>query len=450
MAIKEKITDFFEKYTQTLNGEKDTYLFSLREKSIKLFQELGIPTLKNEEWKYTKLNFLNSIDFELSNSPLKTMPDNFQISDYYIDNFEGNILVFINGFFSDQFSRIINTKDDLIISNLNEAKAKYPDIIQNYLSKYTDENNNPFTALNTALSNDGAVIIIPENSVSNLPIHFLFINLPDNKNIITNTRNIIIVDSNSKAQIIETNHSIGDYSSFHNSVTEIFIKQNADVEYYKFQNETNNAYYIGTTQIYQERDSKLLSTTISLGGKFIRNNLNSILDGENGEAYFNGLYFIGNEDFVDNHTLADHAKPHCNSNENYKGIIDGKATAVFNGKIMVRPYAQKTNAYQSNKNILLSEDATINTKPQLEIFADDVKCSHGATSGFLNRDAIFYFRARGIDEKTAQSYLLNSFSSDIIETIRNDSLRDLIKSEVAKKLSMNDLYFCSILESNKI
>jgi len=449
MAIKEKITDFFERYTQTLNGEKDTYLFSLREKSIRLFQELGIPTLKNEEWKYTRLNFLNSIDFEISNSPLKTMPDNFQISDYYIDNFEGNILVFINGFFAEQFSKIINT-DDFTISNLNEAKVKYPDIIKNYLTKYTDESINPFTALNTALANDGAAIIISDNSESSKPIHLLFINISDKENIITNTRNIIIVDSNSKAQIIETSRSLGDYSSFHNSVTEIFIKQNADLEYYKFQNDSNRAYFIGTTHIHQERDSRLLSTTISLGGKFIRNNLNTILDGENAEAHFNGLYFIGNEDFVDNHTLADHAKPHCNSNENYKGIIDGKATAVFNGKIMVRPQAQKTNAYQSNKNILLSKDATINTKPQLEIFADDVKCSHGATSGFLDRDAIFYFRSRGIDEKKAQSYLLNSFSSDIIETVSNDSLRDLIKSEVAKKLYMNDLYFCSFLESNKI
>lgn len=450
MAIKEKITDFFEKYTQSLNGEKDSYLFSLRKKSFNSFHELGIPTFKNEEWKYTKLNFLNTIDFEISNTPLKSIPDNLIISDYYIDNFEGNILVFINGFFAEQFSKIKNSKDDLIISNLNEAKVKYPEIIEKFLTKHTDEKINPFTAVNTALSIDGAVIMIPEKSESILPTHLLFINFSDNVNLITNTRNIIIVNSNSKAQIIETSHNVGDYSYFHNSVTEIFIKQYADLEYYKFQNDSKRSYYIGTTQIHQERDSKFFSTTISIRGKFIRNNLNTILDGENAEAHFNGLYFIGNEDFVDNHTLADHAKPYCNSNENYKGIIDDKATAVFNGKIIVRPNAQKTNAYQSNKNILLSKDATINTKPQLEIFADDVKCSHGATSGYLDRDAIFYFRARGIDEKMAQSYLLNSFSSDIIETVKNDPLRDLIKSEVAKKLSMNDLYFCSVLESNKI
>ncbi|MCX7736244.1 MAG: Fe-S cluster assembly protein SufD [Candidatus Kapabacteria bacterium] len=450
MAIKEKITDYFEKYTQSLNGEKNSYLFSLREKSIKIFHELGIPTLKNEEWKYTKLNFLNNIDFEISNSAPHSFPENFKISDYYIENFEGDVLVFINGFFEKKYSRIINTEENLVVTNLNEAKEKYSNILENYLTKYTDESNNPFTALNTALANDGAVIILPKNFEKELPIHLLFINIPLQSNLITNSRNLIIVDSNSKAQFIETSYSWGDLASFHNTVSELYLKQNSEVEYYKFQNDSHSAYYIGSTQIHQEKDSRLFSTTISLAGKFIRNNLNSILDGENSEAHFNGLYFIGNEDFVDNHTLVDHAKPHCNSNENYKGIIDGKATAVFNGKIMVRPFAQKTNAYQSNKNILLSEDATINTKPQLEIFADDVKCSHGATSGYLDRDAIFYFRARGIDEKIAQSYLLNSFSSDIIETVKIDALRDLIKSEIAKKLSMNELYFCSILESNKI
>lgn len=449
MAIKEKISDFFQKHTQTLNGEKNSYLFSLRDKSIKLFNDLGIPTIKNEEWKYTKLNFLNTDDFEINSTPIVSIPDYFNIDDFLINNFEGDSLVFINGFLEPKYSKI-NKNKDIIISNLDEAKVKYPDIIEKYLSKHTDERANPFTALNTALASDGAFIIIPTDIESNAPIHLMFVNLTFDSNIITNTRNLIVAGANSKIQLIETNHSIGDKSSFHNTVTELFIEQNAEVEYYKFQNDSQKAYYIGSTQIHQEGDSKLFSTTISLGGKFFRNNLNTILDGYNAESHFNGLYFIGNEDFVDNHTLVDHSKPHCNSNENYKGIIDGKATAVFNGKIMVRPQAQKTNAYQSNKNILLSEDATVNTKPQLEIFADDVKCSHGATSGYLDRDAIFYFRARGIDEKTAQSYLLNSFLSDIIETVRIDVLRDSVKTEVAKKLSMNDLYFCSIFESDKI
>ncbi len=450
MAIKEKITDYFDKYAQSLNGEKNSYLFSLRKKSIKNFQELGIPTLKNEEWKYTKLNFLNNIDFEISHSSIEGLPNNINISDYFIDNFEGDILVFINGFFEEKYSRIIENKGKIIISSLNDAKIKHSDTIEMYLTKYTDENSNPFTALNTALANDGAVLIIPSNFDSEVPIHLLNINLPLDFNLLTNTRNLVIFEKNATAQLIETSYSIGEMASFHNSVTEIYLKENSELHYNKFQNDSQKSYYIGSTQIHQEKNSRLFSTTISLGGKFIRNNLNSILDGEQSEAHFNGLYFIGNEDFIDNHTLVDHAKPYCDSKENYKGIIDDKATAVFNGKIMVRQKAQKTNAYQSNKNILLSEEATINTKPQLEIFADDVKCSHGATSGYLDKDAIFYFRSRGIDENTAQSYLLNSFSSDIIESVRNNALRDLIKTKVAKKLSMNDLYFCSILESNKI
>lgn len=450
MTIKDKLIETFNNYSKSLNGEKNSYFFSLREKSIENFNKLGFPTVKNEEWKYTKVNFLFNNDFDICSNPVSSLPEKLNIPDFYIDNFDGNRLVFINGFFDSKHSNIVSNNIKLIITGLREAYSQYPDLVEKFIAKYTDEQKNPFTSLNLALATDGAFIYIPEGYECETPFHLLFINNSDNVPVMTHIRNLIVLEENSKAKFIETNYSYGKNSTFHNNVTEIYQLKNSDAEYYKFQNDTESSHYIGSTQIHQERDSRFYSTTISLGGKLVRNNLNTILDGENSEAHFNGLYFIGNEDFVDNHTLVDHSKPNCNSNENYKGIIDDKATAVFNGKILVRKDAQKTNAYQSNKNILLSNEATINTKPQLEIFADDVKCSHGATSGYLNKEALFYFRARGIDEKTAQSYLLNSFSAEIIETISIDALRDLIKSVVAKKLSMNELYFCSILETNKI
>ncbi len=237
-----------------------------------------------------------------------------------------------------------------------------------------------------------------------------------------------------KIKIVEDYYSLGDKHSFTNSVTEIYCAPNSSLERYKIQNDGEKAYHIGTTQVMQEKDSRFSDTTISWGGAITRNNLNSVFNGPNTECHFYGLYLLSGKQHVDNHTLADHAMPHCYSNELYKGIIDDKATGVFNGKIMVREDAQKTNAYQSNGNILLSEDATIYSKPQLEIFADDVKCSHGATTGQLNKEEMFYLQSRGIGKEEARILLLNAFAGDVIYTIKIEPLREMLLHKLAAKL----------------
>jgi Fe-S cluster assembly protein SufD len=245
---------------------------------------------------------------------------------------------------------------------------------------------------------------------------------------------LYVAEEGAEIKIVEDYYSIGDKHSFTNIVTEIYCGENSKLERYKIQNDNDKAYQVGTTQVMQEKDSRFSDTTISWGGAITRNNLTSVFNGSNTECHFYGLYMLTGKQHVDNHTLADHAMPHCYSNELYKGIIDDKATGVFNGKIMVREDAQKTNAYQSNGNILLSEDATIYSKPQLEIFADDVKCSHGATTGQLNKEELFYLQARGIGKEEARILLLNAFAGDVVDSVKIDKLREKLKDTLSKKL----------------
>jgi len=237
-------------------------------------------------------------------------------------------------------------------------------------------------------------------------------------------------------KVVESYRTLGDEASFTNSVTEVVVARDARVEYYKVQNDTNQSYHIGTTQVRQSDNSLFYSATVTLNGGFVRNNLNIVLDGEHCEAHMYGLYIPNGKQHIDNHTLVDHAKPNSYSNELYKGILEERATGAFNGKIYVRPDAQKTNAYQSCKNVVLSPDATMNTKPQLEIYADDVKCSHGTTTGKLNDEALFYMRSRGIPKEQAQTLLMYAFAEDVMNKIKIAPIREYLEGVVAEKLAM--------------
>jgi Fe-S cluster assembly protein SufD len=322
------------------------------------------------------------------------------------------------------------------------------ELIKNHLGKYAGYENDPFVSINTALSQDGAYIYIPDGVMLEEPIQLIFLNDSRQGEIMSNPRNLIIVGDCSQVKILETNYTIGDKPSLTNMVTEIVADRFANVDYYKVQNNGENSYYIGTIQASQERGSVFNNSTVTIRGNFIRNNLNTRHNDEGCESNYHGFYLLEGKDFVDNHTLVDHAKPNCTSSEVYKGIIGDYATAVFNGKIVVRPDAQKTNAYQSNKNILMSDNATINTKPQLEIFADDVKCSHGAASGNLDKESLFYLKSRGIGEEKAKALLLNAFASDVVEKINISELRDQIKQQIAVRLNMEDIFFCDVLLEN--
>lgn len=431
--LKNKLVKEFQSFESKLNGEASGNFHQIRKDAIAVFEELGFPVKKMEEWKYTNLKPLTDHDFhypfEIS-SDIKAS----DIEKYLFAKENINLLVFVNGIFTSELSTIISNSENVFIGNIHEGRRKHSDIFEKHFSKYAEYRNRSLVALNTAFSGDGAFIYVKKNTQLNEPVHILNISDSSEENVMSQPRNLFIIEEGSKVEIAEDYYSKGDNYSFSNMVTEIFCGKNSMTGHYKIQNENSKGYHVGMTQVHQEQDSNYSNTTISWGGSILRNDLNALFDGENTESHFFGLYLLSEKQHVDNHTLADHKMPNCFSNELYKGIIGGHATGVFNGKIMVREDAQKTNAYQSNGNILLSDDATIYSKPQLEIFADDVKCSHGATSGQLNKDEMFYIKSRGIGESDAKILLLKAFVSDVLDSIRIDEFKKKIEEKLESKL----------------
>jgi Fe-S cluster assembly protein SufD len=411
-----------------LNGQKQSDSFSKRKEALDAFNEVGIPTLKHENWKYTKLAFMHQFDFELSLSGSLSKEE----LEALVPRFDAYRLVFVNGRFEENLSDVVQEKG-LLIRNLADVLAD--STISALYSKIADYKKDPFLALNAAMAFEGAYIKVDRNAVIDKPLHIVVINDSKDKSTKAYFRNLIDVAENASVKIIETNHTLGVNASLTNSVSEVFVAQNARAEYHKLQADTEKSYYFGNIQVQQERDSHFKTSVLSLSGKFIRNNINTVLNGTGCQSDMDGFYYVDADNTIDNHTYLDHAMPNCESNEFYKGIMNDKGTGIFNGKIMVRQDAQKTNAYQSNKNILLSDDATINTKPELEIYADDVKCSHGATCGYLDEESLFYLRARGIGEKEARTLLLNAFAGEVIERIGIEDLRNYATELVLNRLS---------------
>jgi Fe-S cluster assembly protein SufD len=424
--LKETLLSGFKSHKSNLKD--NTALQSRKKDALATFEKLGFPTTKNEEWKYTNLSSVLKKDFMLAGSSILLKED---VRPFLLAGTEANHVVFVNGAYSKELSTIVSPESSIIIKNFSDTDPK---ILESYFGKLADADKDSFTALNTAFAENGAFIRIPKGKVVEAPVILYFISDGRQADILTQPRNLFIAEENSFAKVIETFNHIGSKTSFTNIVTEIVMKKDAFLEYYKIQNESENGHHVGTTEVLHEAKSHFSSTTITLNGGIIRNNLNIVLNAEFCESTLYGLYVLKNKQHVDNHTLVDHAMPNCYSNELYKGILDNKSTGVFNGKINVRPDAQKTNAFQSNKNILLSKDASMNTKPQLEIFADDVKCSHGTTVGQMDEEPLFYLRSRGIREDNAKALLMNAFANDIIEHIKIDALKEKIQHLVFERL----------------
>lgn len=427
LELKQRLLAEFSHREQLLNGSNETPIRTLHQDAMRRFSELGFPTVRHEEWKYA--NIMPALSEPFVSAKPSTISSN-EVSEFYLDGVKANVIVFINGFYAPEHSNIIS--GEVSINTTSQALNNSENASQ--FSEISGYKNETFTALNTALVNDGAWIVIPDTVILDIPIHILMITDAREYAPIFHPRHIINCGANSQAHIIYSSHTIGKNSGFTNAVTEVSLGQNAVLRQYIIQNDNDFAYSVNSTYINQERDSNYSAVTVSLGGKFIRNNHNSRLSGENSEANFYGLVLGSGKQLIDNHTLADHATPHCQSNELYKYILDDRSTGVFNGKIIVRPDAQKTNAYQSNKTILLSDTATINTKPQLEIFADDVKCSHGATSGQLDEESLFYLRSRGIPADKARALLLHAFATDVLNHIALAPLRDALDKSIAVRL----------------
>ncbi|MET0394404.1 MAG: Fe-S cluster assembly protein SufD [Chitinophagaceae bacterium] len=409
-------------------------LAPIRQRAFAGFSKMGIPTTRHEEWKYTRVGGFFNKDFQAAGaiaSLTATDIDPLRLPGYEA----ANELVFVNGRFNAALSSIRSA--DLAVVPLEEAaQGEYKDIVSTHLGHSSAYLQDGINALNTAFMQGGVLVHVKKGKTIGHPVYIYTVTDARTGSILAQPRSLVYVGERSQLQLVETFATLGTQESFTNGVMEIVVEKDAEVGYYKIQNDGAATSLVSTTHFRQTGKSLVYAVTLSLGGGMVRNNTNVVMEAEYCEAHLYGLHFQKGSSHVDNHTVVDNVKPHCYSNELYKGILDDQASGVFNGKIFVRPDAQKTNAYQSNKNVLLSGTASINTKPQLEIFADDVKCSHGCTIGRLDEEGLFYMQSRGIPEKIAKSLLLHSFVVDILEKIKLEDVRSWADQLISERLEL--------------
>ncbi|UAB76275.1 Fe-S cluster assembly protein SufD [Mesoflavibacter sp. SCSIO 43206] len=432
MSLKEKLVSSFMAFEDHV--DVDTKIHDIRTEAIKLFEDKGFPTKKDEAWKYTSLNSILKHDYSVFPKQENAL-EYSDIKQYFIHDIDTYKIVFIDGKYSSHLSQTTHEGLDVCLMSAALTKPKYQLVIENYFNKVAEKDG--LSSLNTAFSQEGAFIHVPKNKVVNKPIQIVHFSTGNESALMLQPRNLIVVDENSHVQIIERHQSLTDNPVLTNSVTEIFANKRAIVDYYKIQNDNLNASLIDNTFVEQKQESFASVHTFSFGGKLTRNNLNYYQNGERIDSTLKGVTIIGEKQHVDHNTLVHHIEPNCESHQDYKGIFDDNATGVFNGKVVVEKEAQKTNAFQSNNNILVSDKATINTKPQLEIFADDVKCSHGCTIGQLDESALFYLKSRGIPEKEARGLLMFAFSNNVLSSVKIPELKQRITKLIALKLGVN-------------
>lgn len=433
MSLKEKLLSSFLVFEN--QAETDSYVHEVRNDAIKTFEEKGFPTKKDEAWKYTSLNKLLKEDYSVFPKQENAL-EYRDVKKYFIHDIDSYKIVFIDGKYSSHLSETTHDGIDVCLMSAALTKPKYRLVIENYFNKAAATGDS-LSSLNTAFSKEGAYIHIPKGKVVEKPIQIVHFSTGNESAIMLQPRNLIVVEENSHVQIIERHQNLTSNPVLTNSVTEIFAKKRAIVDYYKIQNDTQEASLIDNTYIKQKQESLVSVHTFSFGGKITRNNLNFYQEGERIDSTLKGVTIIGDKQHVDHNTLVHHIEPNCESHQDYKGIFADSATGVFNGKVVVEKEAQKTNAFQANNNILISDKATINTKPQLEIFADDVKCSHGCTVGQLDESALFYMRSRGIPEKEAKALLMYAFSNNVLSSVKIPELKRRITQIIANQLGVN-------------
>ena len=429
--LKEKLLSSFIAFENQTNI--DSYVHDIRSEAIKNFESIGFPNKKLENWKYTSLKNLLKNDFIVL-PEINNLLEFKDIKKYLIDDIDSYKIIFVDGKYSSHLSDTTHEGMDICILSAALSQSKYELLIENYFNKIA--NDDGITSLNTAFSSEGAFIHIPKNKFVDKPIQIIHFSTGNESSLMFQPRNLIIVDENSQVQIIERHQSLSENKVFTNSVTEIYADKKSIIDYYKIQNDNLQASLIDNTYVDQQRNSSFTMHTFSFGNELIRNNLNISQNDQFIETTIKGVTIIGDKQHVDHNTLINHNKPNCNSHQDYKGIYDDKSTGVFNGQVMVKKVAQKTNAFQSNNNVLLSDQATINAKPQLEIYADDVKCSHGCTVGQLDKNALFYLKSRGIPEKEATALLMYGFANNILESVKIPEIKTRINHIIANKLGV--------------
>ena len=432
MELKEKLLSSFMAFEARVDVQ--TELHDLRTAAIKNFEHKGFPTKKDEAWKYTSLNAILKKDFTVFPKNESTIEFK-DVKKYFLHEIDTYKVVFIDGVFASNLSSTTHDGIDVCLMSSALTKPKYKMMIDTYFNQIANKDES-LTSLNTAFANEGAYINIPKSKVADKPIEIMYFSTGSEAALLVQPRNLVIVGENSHVQIIERHQCLNENAVLTNSVTEIFAQKRAIVDYYKIQNDELEANLIDNTYVSQKQESHVSVQTFSFGGNLTRNNLNFYHFGERLTSTLNGITIIGDKQHVDHYTLVHHAQPNCESFQDYKGIFSDRSTGVFNGKVYVEKEAQKTNAFQKSNNILLSDKATINAKPQLEIFADDVKCSHGCTVGQLDETALFYMQQRGIPKKEAKALLMYAFSNAVIENIKIPELKNRITAIIATKLGV--------------
>jgi Fe-S cluster assembly protein SufD len=432
-AATERLRNYQQAFTTSGSelAQQPKWLQDLRWRGFERFIEAGFPTTKDEDWRFTNVNPIAQTPFQLAR-------DARQSGAVYGDTVDACRipgaacqLVFVNGRFASDLSELGSLPEGVRVGSLAQIIAQDGSSLETHLGRYLNIERDAFAALNTAFVEDGAYVYLPRRTVIEAPIYFLFISIPTEHPEMTNPRNLIVAEDATEASIVEDYVSLGSGVSFSNAVTELVAGENAVISHYLIEREDRQAFNVSTLRTQQGRSSNVSSHSVLLGGGLVRNNVHPVLGGEGGECLINGLFIGNGSQHMDNYMLVEHASPHCSSRQFYNGILDGHSHGVFHGRIIVHKDAQKTDAKQTNRNLLLCDDAQIDTKPQLEIYADDVKCTHGATIGQVDENALFYLRSRGIDEASARALLLLAFANECLDRMKckpvRDYLRDLVQ-----------------------
>ena len=403
-------------------GGEPAWLTGVRQAAADRFRALGFPTPKNEDWHYTSVAPIAEADFRPSRSAGGDVRSGALAP--YLFSSAWPTAVFVNGRFAPELSTLAALPAGVRVLDLATALRDEPSLVERHLTKYAGFEEHAFTALNTALMADGAVVHVARETVAETPVHLLFVTDALGARTAAHLRNLIVVERHAKAAVLESYVALGDASYFTNAVTEASVADGATLTHYKVQRESQRAFHVGTMETRQARDSHFVSFSFAVGAALSRTNVYTVLGGDGCGATLNGLYMVGGDQHCDHQTRIEHAEPNCYSRELYKGLLDGASRGVFNGKVYVHPVAQKTDGKQENHSLILSDKAQVNTKPQLEIFADDVKCTHGATIGRIDERSLFYMKSRGVSAPVARQLLVYAFAADVLETIEQPELRE--------------------------
>lgn len=439
LSPTETLLSEFESFESAINGGEAEWIRKARRNAIRRFQEIGFPTLKNEDWKHTDVRPITRTPFRVDPTPEPLKLPGDLIEQYTFGVLKCSQLVFINGKFAPKLSYLRWLPEGVRVRSLGEVRQMRPRDLEPYLGRYARFDKHAFAALNAAFLQDGAFVHVPRGQVVEEPIHLLYVSTGQDEPHVSYPRNLIVLEDGSQATIIESYAGLDKGFYLTNAVTEIHVGAGAVLDHYKMQRESEAAFHVSQTAIHQSRASNVSSTAFSFGGALTRSDTDTTFVDEGGELALNGLYVLQGQQHCDSHTFIDHAKPAGASRELFKGILDGRSRGIFYGKILVRQDAQKTNSRQTNKNLLLSREAFADSTPGLEILADDVKCTHGSTVGQLDESAIFYLRSRGIDEDAARTMLTYAFAAEIIDTVKVASMRIKLDQIILSRLPKADL-----------